>query len=126
MNKFIITCAIALGFIGSVQAQTYDLVKTTWNVAGKIESSGGYFTHTGTMEINGSTVTRTFELCIIEQPCDSSTYVDEILGATDKNAILRGDSGDLVSIHILSLSPRLILFYYGGNVFSLDEYKLRQ
>lgn len=110
----------------NANAQTYDLVRTITNTPGSIQDSTiSFFTQTGTMEINGSTVTRRFHICIIGKSCDDTTYIDEIIGASDKNALLAGDSGDFVPITILSINP-LILFYYSGNTFSIDEYVLRK
>ena len=59
-------------------------------------------------------------------PCTSKTFNDEIIFANEIAAQLTGDSGDLVAIDILALNPRLILFYSMDDIFSIDEYVLRQ
>jgi len=124
MKKMLFAATLLMSF--NAHAQVYDLVRTITNTPGSIEdSTTSFFTQTGTMEINGNKLTRTFQTCITSKPCLNKTYNDEIIGASDKSALIAGDSGDFVPITIFSLHPTIIIFYSSGDFFSIDEYKPR-
>lgn len=129
MFKFLVMLSFMI-FSSLVNAQVYDLVRTITNAAGTgmIEDTDiEIYTRTGTITIEGSTVTRNFHSCYGGQGCKDVTIVDELIGANDKHALIAGDSGDFFIINILATSPKLMLFYHPDNqLFYLEEYVLRQ
>ena len=120
---------VAIGLLTSlnIHAQVYDLLRRISNESGTIVDTFHIANmQTGTMEIIGNTVTRRFTTCLPNNPCTKKTFNDEIIFANEISAQLTGDSGDLVVIDILALNPRLVLFYSMDDIFTIDEYVLRQ
>lgn len=82
------------------------------------------FSQTGFMEINGNQVNREFHLCI-NKVCQDFKYRDKILYADSKIAGLSGDSGDVSTLNVISLSPTIIVMRVDGNYVFIEEYKPR-
>ena len=123
MKKIIFVVALFLS--SNAEAQIYDLVRSVNNFSGYIQGTkSGDYTHTGTMIINGNKIKRTHTICELGV-CKNFIYNDEILFATDYRAMISGESGDLVSIEILSLSPTIIILQEKFGLFEIEEYKLR-
>lgn len=128
MKKLLLTAAMCLTFNAS--AQTFDLVRSVvvhqssdGTMAADDTDETGY-TQTGTMVINGSNITRQFDTCVYGA-CGSYTFKDTIYAATDKLAMIGGDSGDLVSVKIISLHPSIIIMQIDEKIVRLEEYKPR-
>ncbi len=124
MKKIIFAVTLFLSI--NAEAQIYDIVRSVNNFSGYIQGTkSGDYTHTGTMIIDGNKIKRTHTVC--EDICKNFIYNDEILFSTDYDyrAIISGDSGDLVSIEILSLSPTIIILQEKFGLFEIEEYKPR-
>lgn len=132
MNKFMcILAGLLLSF--AAQAQVYDLVRTIKHSGLFTDDTSttlnGNFISTGTMEIRDNKIIRIFHTCE-SSVCKDYTLNDQLLGlhSSGKAAIIFGDSGDLATITILSLSPTLIIMQEDTNnhAYRIDEYMFRQ
>lgn len=129
MKKLILASLITLSFNAS--AQVFDLVRSvvvhqstlTGNMTSDDTESIGY-TQKGTMEINGADIIRTFDTCVFGS-CGHYVFRDKIIGSTDTVAMIGGDSGDMVSVKIISLAPTIIIMQIDEKIVRLEEYKPR-
>lgn len=125
--KILLIVALLLSFNAS--AQMFDLIRTIKHDGYTSDTSTSFedsFVSTGTMEISGSKITRIFHTCEYTI-CKDSTMNDEILEVhpSGQAALIFGDSGNLVTVTIISLNPTLIIMQEDvtKKTYRIDEYK---
>lgn len=131
MKKIIIMLMLTISAFCSfhANAQIYDLVRSV-NTFGPYlqDTMAKDYTQTGTLEIYGKTIRRISQICQYGT-CLNQDIHDEILAiapVTGYRALVSGDSGDLVTITILSTHPTIIIMESSttGRV-SIEEYRPR-
>lgn len=132
MKKMFFIAALFLSM--NAEAQTYDLVRSVVVYKSSIDDglvsddtaspSVFNYSQTGTLEINGNKITRKFHTCNFGS-CGDYVFNDTIYYADDKIAGIGGDSGDVVVIRIIALSPNIIILHTDSKLMRIEEYKIR-